>query len=191
MDTTLTHMYTDTFWQAACELKLKKFLQSIASSYTLASFPATPPPFLPIPFAFLTLHESQKKQKTPETILTQLMLAGHEVDTRWTHNLDTAGECQTTNNTLHHLFVYLTVDQGSRMFVWSKLLISNLLSSLVCRYLPFSPHVHFMSTHMINDSRPSLFFITIPLLCIIVNAREIQNGEGLEQDIHWLVVEEE
>ena len=118
------------------------------------------------------------KKKPPETILTQLMLAGHEVDTRWTHKMDTAGECQTTNNTLHHLFVYLTVDQGSRMFVWSKLLISNLLSSLVCRYLPFSPHVHFMSTHMINDSRPSLFFITIPLLCIIVNAREIQNGKA-------------
>ena len=63
----------------------------------------------------------------------------------------------------------------------SKLLIKKLafkLSVYIFKYRPFSPSVHFTPTHMMNNLSPSLFFVTLLLLCIIDAKEYKKTGEA-------------
>ena len=70
---------------------------------------------------------------------------------------------------LYHTFRLQTL-------AWWKLLVLSgkklafKFSTYIFEYRPLPPYVHLASTHVMNASRPSLFFAGIPLPCIIENA---------------------
>ena len=60
------------------------------------------------------------------------------------------------------------------MLVWSQLLVlagkklTSELTSYIFKYWPLPPYVHLASTHVMNAPRPSLLFVALLLLCVIV-----------------------
>ena len=65
------------------------------------------------------------------------------------------------------------------MLAWLKLTGKELAFEL-SSYMVSPPYVHFVSTHVINQPRPSLFFTALLLPCIILNTNQrTKNGGGL------------
>ena len=67
--------------------------------------------------------------------------------------------------------------------------LENSLSSLVCTYLNIVPsppiYIHLMSSKVTNEPRPSLFFATLPLPCIMLNTnRRTKNRGGPGMTLH-------